>query len=62
MAPGTVSLVDVFRQSMVEAAKMSVGLGAERYYQFLKQFGWRQDRNGPRQWAAGTVGDGNGTG
>lgn len=41
MAPGTVSLVDVFRQSMdVEAAKMSVGLGADRYYQFLKQFGF----------------------
>ncbi len=41
VAPGNVSLVDVFRQSLdVEAAKMSVGLGAERYYQFLKQFGF----------------------
>jgi cell division protein FtsI (penicillin-binding protein 3) len=40
MAPGTVSLVDVFRQSMdVEAAKMSVGLGANRYYQYLAQYG-----------------------
>jgi cell division protein FtsI (penicillin-binding protein 3) len=40
LAPGTVSLVDVFRQSMdVEAAKMSVGLGADRYYPYVKQFG-----------------------
>lgn len=40
LAPGKISLVDVFRQSLdVEAAKMSVGLGADRFYQFLQQFG-----------------------
>jgi cell division protein FtsI/penicillin-binding protein 2 len=40
IAPGRVSLVDVFRQSLdVESAKMSVGLGVDRYYKFLQQFG-----------------------
>ncbi len=63
LAPGKVSLVDVFRQSLdVEAAKMSVGLGAERFYQFLKQFGldaWtRIEIAGESAGGLRTIGDG----
>jgi len=63
LAPGKVSLVDVFRQSLdVEAAKMSVGLGAERFYQFLKQFGLdtltRVEIAGESQGELRTIGDG----
>lgn len=63
LAPGKVSLVDVFRQSLdVEAAKMSVGLGAERFYQFLKQFGLdtqtRVEIAGESSGELRTIGDG----
>jgi cell division protein FtsI/penicillin-binding protein 2 len=41
IAPGHVSLTDVLRLSLnVEAAKMSVGLGAERFYQYVNGFGF----------------------
>lgn len=41
LAPGRVTLTDVIRQSLnVEAAKMSVGLGAERFYQYVRKFGF----------------------
>ena len=41
IAPGHVSLTDVLRLSLnVEAAKMSVGLGAERFYQYVRGFGF----------------------
>jgi cell division protein FtsI/penicillin-binding protein 2 len=41
LAPGRVSLTDVLRMSLnVEAAKMSVGLGAERFYQYVHAFGF----------------------
>ena len=41
LVPGHVSLTDVLRQSLnVEAAKMSVGLGAERFYQYVRRFGF----------------------
>ncbi len=41
IVPGRVSLVDVFKQSLnVEAAKISVGLGAERFYQCVRNFGF----------------------
>jgi cell division protein FtsI/penicillin-binding protein 2 len=41
IAPGRVSLTDVLRLSLnVEAAKMSVGLGAERFYQYVRAFGF----------------------
>ncbi|MBI3913237.1 MAG: penicillin-binding protein 2 [Chloroflexi bacterium] len=40
LAPGRVSLGDVFKMSLnVEAAKISVGLGAERFYQCIRNFG-----------------------
>ncbi|MCI0474702.1 MAG: penicillin-binding protein 2 [Anaerolineales bacterium] len=41
IAPGRVTLTDVLRMSLnVEAAKMSVGMGAERFYQCLSKFGF----------------------
>jgi cell division protein FtsI/penicillin-binding protein 2 len=41
LVPGHVSLTDVLRLSLnVEAAKMSVGLGAERFYQYVRRFGF----------------------
>lgn len=41
IAPGHVSLTDVLRLSLnVEAAKMSIGLGAERFYQYVRGFGF----------------------
>lgn len=41
LAPGRVTLTDVLRQSLnVEAAKMSVGLGPERFYQYVRKFGF----------------------
>ncbi len=41
IAPGRVNLIDVMRMSLnVEALKMSVGLGAERFYQYLRDFGF----------------------
>ena len=41
IAPGHVSLTDVLRLSLnVEAAKMSVGLGADRFYQYVHGFGF----------------------
>ena len=41
IAPGHVSLTDVLRLSLnVEAAKISVGLGAERFYQCINRFGF----------------------
>ncbi len=41
LAPGHVSLTDVLRMSLnVEAAKMSVGLGADRFYQYVHGFGF----------------------
>jgi cell division protein FtsI/penicillin-binding protein 2 len=41
LAPGHVSLTDVLRLSLnVEAAKMSVGLGADRFYQYVHAFGF----------------------
>jgi cell division protein FtsI (penicillin-binding protein 3) len=41
IAPGHVSLTDVLRLSLnVEAAKISVGLGAERFYQCVRKFGF----------------------
>lgn len=41
LAPGRVTLTDVLRQSLnVEAAKMSVGLGTERFYQYVRRFGF----------------------
>ena len=41
IAPGRVNLTDVLRQSLnVEATKMSVGLGAERFYQYVRNFGF----------------------
>ncbi|MBM3127814.1 MAG: penicillin-binding protein 2 [Chloroflexi bacterium] len=41
LAPGRVTLTDVMQMSLnVEAAKMSVGLGAERFYQCLAKFGF----------------------
>ncbi|MDE3088395.1 MAG: penicillin-binding protein 2 [Chloroflexota bacterium] len=41
IAPGRVSLTDVLRLSLnVEATKMSVGLGAERFYQYVRSFGF----------------------
>jgi cell division protein FtsI/penicillin-binding protein 2 len=41
IAPGHVSLTDVLRMSLnVEAAKISVGMGAERFYQCIRRFGF----------------------
>ncbi len=41
IAPGHVSLTDVLRMSLnVEAAKMSIGLGADRFYQYVHGFGF----------------------
>ena len=41
IAPGRVNLTEVLRQSLnVEAAKMSVGMGAERFYQYVRNFGF----------------------
>jgi cell division protein FtsI/penicillin-binding protein 2 len=41
LAPGRVSLTQVLQQSLnVEAAKISIGLGAERFYQYLSKFGF----------------------
>jgi cell division protein FtsI/penicillin-binding protein 2 len=41
IAPGRVMLVDVMRYSLnVEAAKMSIALGAERFYQYVRDFGY----------------------
>jgi cell division protein FtsI/penicillin-binding protein 2 len=41
LAPGRVTLTDVMRQSLnVEAAKISVGLGVERFYQYVSKFGF----------------------
>jgi len=41
LKPGRVSLTDVLRMSLnVEAAKMSVGLGAGRFYECVRQFGF----------------------
>ncbi|MCL4395577.1 MAG: penicillin-binding protein 2, partial [Chloroflexi bacterium] len=41
IAPGHVSLTDVLRQSLnVEAVKMSVGLGATRFYRYVRDFGF----------------------
>ncbi len=40
-AHGRVTLTDVMRQSLnVETVKMSVGLGAERFYQYVRDFGF----------------------
>lgn len=41
LTPGRVTLTDVMRLSLnVEAAKMSVGLGAERFYRCIREFGF----------------------
>lgn len=41
LKPGRVTLTDVLRLSLnVEAVKMSVGLGAERFYQCVRKFGF----------------------
>jgi cell division protein FtsI/penicillin-binding protein 2 len=41
IAPGHVNLTDVLRMSLnVEAAKISVGMGAERFYQCIRRFGF----------------------
>ncbi len=41
LAPGRVTLTDVLRLSLnVEAVKLSVGLGAERFYQCVRDFGF----------------------
>ncbi len=41
IAPGRVDLTGVLRYSLnVEAVKMSVGLGAERFYQYVRNFGF----------------------
>jgi len=41
IAPGHVSLTDVLRLSLnVEAAKISVGMGTERFYQCIRKFGF----------------------
>ncbi len=41
LAPGRVTLTDVMRQSLnVEASKISVGLGVERFYEYVRKFGF----------------------
>ncbi len=41
IAPGRVDLTGVLQLSLnVEAAKMSIGLGAERFYQYVRNFGF----------------------
>ncbi|MBI3740882.1 MAG: penicillin-binding protein 2 [Chloroflexi bacterium] len=41
IAPGRVNLVDVFKLSLnVEAAKISVGMGAARFYESVRNFGF----------------------
>ncbi len=41
IAPGRVCLTDVLRQSLnVEAVKIAVSLGAERFYQYIVKFGF----------------------
>jgi cell division protein FtsI/penicillin-binding protein 2 len=41
IAPGHVSLTDVLRLSLnVEATKMSVGLGADRFYHYVRDYGF----------------------
>ncbi len=41
LAPGRVTLTDVMRMSLnVEAVKMSVGLGADKFYQCVRRFGF----------------------
>lgn len=41
LVPGRVTLTDVLRLSLnVEAVKLSVGLGAERFYQCVREFGF----------------------
>ncbi len=41
LAPGRVDLTGVLRLSLnVEATKMSVGLGAQRFYQYVRNFGF----------------------
>ncbi len=43
LAPGHVTVVDALRMSLnVEAVKLSVGLGAERYYDYVRNFGFGQ--------------------
>ncbi len=41
LAPGRVNLVQVLERSLnVEAAKISVGLGVQRFYEYLRRFGF----------------------
>ncbi len=41
LAPGRVNLVQVLEKSLnVEAAKIAVGLGVQRYYEYLRKFGF----------------------
>lgn len=41
LVPGRVNLLQVLQQSLnVEAAKVSIGLGPERFYQYVKSFGF----------------------
>ena len=41
IAPGRVNLMQVLQKSLnIEAAKISIGLGAERFYQYVQNFGF----------------------
>lgn len=41
IAPGSVDLTEVLKQSLnVEAAKISIGLGVDRFYQYVRSFGF----------------------
>lgn len=41
IAPGHVTLTEVLKQSLnVEAAKISIGLGVDRFYQYVRKFGF----------------------
>jgi cell division protein FtsI/penicillin-binding protein 2 len=63
IAPGRVCMVGVLRHSLnVEAVKMSVGLGANRFYQYVRAFGFgaltRAELAGEVEGTVKSVGDG----